>query len=83
MAMTMTMTWTGNNSVQKTIRNAHEGPVFSLLVLKDGRIVSGGGKDGQLLLWDPTYRRTGYVAEVVRVDHIIILSFNNPIRKKN
>ena len=32
--------------------------------MKDGRIVSGGGKDGQLLLWDPSYRRTGYVAEV-------------------
>lgn len=54
----------GSTSVLKILRNAHEGPVFALLVLKDGRIVSGGGKDGQLILWDPSYRRTGYVAEV-------------------
>ncbi len=50
--------------MQKALRGAHEGAVFSLLALKDGRIVSGGGKDGQLVLWDPSYRRTGYVAEV-------------------
>jgi len=54
----------GSNTVQKSLRSAHEGPVFSLLALKDGRVVSGGGKDGQLLLWDPSYRRTGYIAEV-------------------
>ena len=56
----------GSNIVQKTLRNAHEGPIFCLLTLKDGRIVSGGGKDGQLVLWDfPSYRRTGYVTEVI------------------
>lgn len=57
----------GSTVVLKTLRNAHEGPVFALLVLKDGRIVSGGGKDGQLVLWDPSYRRTGYVAEIPEV----------------
>ncbi|XP_046460220.1 echinoderm microtubule-associated protein-like 2 isoform X2 [Daphnia pulex] len=55
----------GSNIVQKTLRNAHEGPIFCLLTLKDGRIVSGGGKDGQLVLWDfPSYRRTGYITEI-------------------
>uniref|UniRef100_A0A0P5J1V7 Echinoderm microtubule-associated protein 1 n=1 Tax=Daphnia magna TaxID=35525 RepID=A0A0P5J1V7_9CRUS len=55
----------GSNVIQKTIRNAHEGPVFCLLTLKDGRLVSGGGKDGQLVLWDlPSYRRTGYITEI-------------------
>lgn len=52
------------------IRNAHAGPVFSLLTLKDGRIVSGGGKDGQILMWDfPSYRRMGYVAEVYHLNY--------------
>ncbi|KAK2708115.1 hypothetical protein QYM36_015714 [Artemia franciscana] len=54
----------GTNTILKSIKNAHEGAVFSLLVLKDGHVVSGGGKDGQLTLWDPSYRRTGYTAEV-------------------
>jgi len=57
----------GSTSILKILRNAHQGPVFALLVLKDGRIVSGGGKDGQLILWDPSYRRTGYVAEIAEI----------------
>lgn len=32
----------GSNSIYKTIRNAHKGPVFSLLALREGGILSGG-----------------------------------------
>lgn len=67
--------------IQKTIRNAHEGPVFCLLTLKDGRLVSGGGKDGQLVLWDlPSYRRTGYITEVILAMFSSILYRPDPFR---
>lgn len=36
---------------------AHEGGVFSLCVLKDGTLVSGGGKDRKVVLWGYDYRK--------------------------
>lgn len=36
---------------------AHEGGIFSLCVLKDGTLVSGGGKDRKVLLWGYDYRK--------------------------
>ena len=43
----------------KLVRNVHEGAIFSLCVLKDGNIVSGGGKDSKLILLDPELQLTG------------------------
>lgn len=37
----------------------HEGAIFSLCALKDGSIVSGGGKDGRLVFLDPELEPTG------------------------
>lgn len=39
----------------KLIRGIHESTVFSICVLKDGMIITGGGKDGKLVLLDPGF----------------------------
>ncbi|KAL0280684.1 UNVERIFIED_CONTAM: hypothetical protein PYX00_001910 [Menopon gallinae] len=49
----------GTNTILKQIRNVHEGAIFSLCALKDGSIVSGGGKDGRLVFLDPELELTG------------------------
>uniref|UniRef100_A0A8C1TC02 EMAP like 2 n=1 Tax=Cyprinus carpio TaxID=7962 RepID=A0A8C1TC02_CYPCA len=41
----------------QVVSGAHEGGIFSLCVLKDGTLVSGGGKDRRVLLWDHDYRK--------------------------
>jgi microtubule-associated protein-like 1/2 len=58
----------GYNAVTKAIRKVHDGPIFSICVLKDGSIVTGGGKDRKLVLFDATYRRNGAEAEVKRTN---------------
>ncbi|KAJ8414584.1 hypothetical protein AAFF_G00037860 [Aldrovandia affinis] len=47
----------GGNRISQVVAKAHEGGIFSLCVLKDGTLVSGGGKDRQVLLWDHDYRK--------------------------
>lgn len=42
----------GTNTIQKLVRGVHAGPVFSVACLKDGSIVSGGGKDGRVVMFD-------------------------------
>lgn len=49
----------------KMVRGAHEGPVFSILVQKDGTIITGG-KDGNIVEWDRDLERTGNVIQVSR-----------------
>jgi len=49
----------GTNTIQKIVKNVHEGPIFSLCVLKDGSVVSGGGKDGRLVLLNQQLQPTG------------------------
>lgn len=39
------------------VSGAHEGGIFSVCVLKDGTVVSGGGKDRKVVLWDHSYRK--------------------------
>ena len=46
---------------------AHEGGIFSLCVLKDGTMVSGGGKDRKVALWDHEYRKQSEM-EVMELD---------------
>ncbi|KAG0700301.1 Echinoderm microtubule-associated protein-like 1 [Chionoecetes opilio] len=53
----------GGNTVYKMVRGAHEGPVFSILVQKDGGIITGG-KDGNIVEWDSDLQRTGNVMQV-------------------
>ncbi|XP_071540935.1 echinoderm microtubule-associated protein-like 2 isoform X3 [Panulirus ornatus] len=53
----------GGNTVYKMVRAAHDGPVFSILVQKDGTIITGG-KDGKIVEWDRDLERTGNVIEI-------------------
>nr|XP_055052698.1 echinoderm microtubule-associated protein-like 2 isoform X1 [Misgurnus anguillicaudatus] len=47
----------GGAKISQVVSGAHEGGIFSLCVLKDGTLVSGGGKDRKVLLWDHDYRK--------------------------
>ncbi|XP_051966138.1 echinoderm microtubule-associated protein-like 2 isoform X1 [Xyrauchen texanus] len=47
----------GGNRISQVVSGAHEGGIFSLCLLKDGTLVSGGGKDRKVLLWDHDYRK--------------------------
>ncbi|KAM9317692.1 echinoderm microtubule-associated protein-like 2 isoform 2-T2 [Pholidichthys leucotaenia] len=47
----------GGNRISQVVSGAHEGGIFSICVLKDGTMVSGGGKDRRVVLWDHDYRK--------------------------
>ncbi|XP_074659724.1 echinoderm microtubule-associated protein-like 2 [Tubulanus polymorphus] len=54
----------GTNKIQHAILSAHEGGIFSLCVLKNGTLLSGGGKDRKIIQWDTNYQRLGPETEV-------------------
>nr|XP_033326747.1 echinoderm microtubule-associated protein-like 2 isoform X8 [Megalopta genalis] len=54
----------GMNTISKLVRNIHEGSIFSICVLKDGFIVTGGGKDGKILYFDESLNLTGEEAQI-------------------
>ncbi|XP_076297252.1 echinoderm microtubule-associated protein-like 2 isoform X7 [Lasioglossum baleicum] len=54
----------GTNTISKLVRNIHEGSIFSICVLKDGFIVTGGGKDGKILYFDESLNLTGDEAQI-------------------
>ena len=54
----------GFNAVTKALRKVHDGPIFAICVLKDGSIVTGGGKDRRLVLFDASYRKAGSEAQL-------------------
>ena len=58
----------GYNAVTKVMRNIHDGPIFSVCVLKDGSIITGGGKDSRLVKFDTMYRKVGVEAQLP--DHL-------------
>ncbi|KAM8853183.1 echinoderm microtubule-associated protein-like 2 isoform 1-T1 [Synchiropus picturatus] len=47
----------GSNRISQVVSGAHEGGIFSVCVLKDGTLVSGGGKDRKVVLWDHDFRK--------------------------
>uniref|UniRef100_A0A3Q1HL04 HELP domain-containing protein n=1 Tax=Anabas testudineus TaxID=64144 RepID=A0A3Q1HL04_ANATE len=47
----------GGNRISQVVSGAHEGGIFSICVLKDGTMVSGGGKDRKVVLWDHGYAK--------------------------
>lgn len=49
----------GTNTVAKLVKNVHEGAIFSICVLKDGNVISGGGKDGRIVQLDSNLAKTG------------------------
>lgn len=52
-------TFLGTNTIVKIVKAVHEGAIFSLCVLKDGSVVSGGGKDARLVLLNSDLESTG------------------------
>ncbi|XP_028968652.1 echinoderm microtubule-associated protein-like 2 [Galendromus occidentalis] len=59
------MVWSrGSNKASRVIENAHEGPVFSICTMKDGTVISGGGKDRLLAEWSSDLEPTGRTLEL-------------------
>ncbi|XP_071640351.1 echinoderm microtubule-associated protein-like 2 isoform X7 [Temnothorax longispinosus] len=57
--------WTrGTNTISRLVRNLHEGSIFSICVLKNGNIITGGGKDGKILYFDASLNLTGEEAQI-------------------
>ncbi|KAG5448106.1 Echinoderm microtubule-associated protein-like 1 [Clonorchis sinensis] len=54
----------GSNHISQICHNAHDGGIFSLCVTKDGRLVSGGGKDRRLVFFDVALNPTDEVKEL-------------------
>lgn len=54
----------GYNAVTKVMRKIHDGPIFSICVLKDGSIITGGGKDSRIVKFDTMYRKVGVEAQL-------------------
>ncbi|OON21908.1 WD domain, G-beta repeat protein, partial [Opisthorchis viverrini] len=54
----------GSNQISQICHNAHDGGIFSLCVTKDGRLVSGGGKDRRLVFFDVALNPTDEVKEL-------------------
>ncbi|XP_041121888.1 echinoderm microtubule-associated protein-like 1 isoform X3 [Polyodon spathula] len=47
----------GTNRISCAIQGAHEGGIFALCMLRNGTLVSGGGKDRKLVSWDGNYQK--------------------------
>uniref|UniRef100_A0A4W3JWA5 EMAP like 1 n=1 Tax=Callorhinchus milii TaxID=7868 RepID=A0A4W3JWA5_CALMI len=47
----------GTNRISYAIQGAHEGGIFALCMLRDGTLVSGGGKDRKLISWDRNFQK--------------------------
>ncbi|XP_055372451.1 echinoderm microtubule-associated protein-like 2 isoform X2 [Condylostylus longicornis] len=47
----------GTNTISRFFKKVHEGPIFSLCALKDGGLISGGGKDSRIIIFDEDMNR--------------------------
>ncbi|KAJ7345175.1 hypothetical protein JRQ81_001125 [Phrynocephalus forsythii] len=47
----------GTNRISSVVQGAHEGGIFALCMLRDGTLVSGGGKDRKLISWNGNYQK--------------------------
>ncbi|KAF5910455.1 hypothetical protein HPG69_018229 [Diceros bicornis minor] len=47
----------GGNRITQAVLGAHDGGVFGLCVLRDGTLVSGGGRDRRVVLWGSDYSK--------------------------
>lgn len=48
---------TGGNRITQAVLSAHDGGVFGLCALRDGTLVSGGGRDRRVVLWGSDYSK--------------------------
>ena len=46
------------------VSDVHESAIFSLTVLNDGRVLSGGGRDGLVIELSPDLEKTGNQLQV-------------------
>jgi microtubule-associated protein-like 1/2 len=61
----------GTNRSTRTVHNAHDSGVFTICAMKDGTIVTGGGKDRRIVEWDSNLNKTGREAKV-RIINILL-----------
>ncbi|XKL65549.1 hypothetical protein PGB90_008969 [Kerria lacca] len=54
----------GKNTILRVVKNIHEGSIFSICVLKDGSVITGGGKDGRIVQFDSNLQPTGFDAQI-------------------
>ncbi|XP_061168801.1 echinoderm microtubule-associated protein-like 1 [Saccostrea echinata] len=54
----------GGNTISQAIEGVHEGGIFSVCVMKDGTVLSGGGKDRKIIQYDSSYTKTGVETEL-------------------
>uniref|UniRef100_G1L282 EMAP like 2 n=1 Tax=Ailuropoda melanoleuca TaxID=9646 RepID=G1L282_AILME len=58
----------GGNRITQAVLGAHDGGVFGLCALRDGTLVSGGGRDRRVVLWGSDYSKLqeveGHVEEL-------------------
>ncbi|XP_045701080.1 echinoderm microtubule-associated protein-like 2 isoform X1 [Phyllostomus hastatus] len=47
----------GGNRITHVVAGAHDGGVFGLCALRDGTLVSGGGRDRRVVLWGSDYSK--------------------------
>lgn len=47
----------GGNRITQAVQGAHDGGVFALCALRDGTLVSGGGRDRRVVLWGSDYSK--------------------------
>ncbi|KAM4723950.1 echinoderm microtubule-associated protein-like 1 isoform 2-T2 [Anableps anableps] len=60
----------GTNRISRVIQGAHEGSIFTVCMLRNGTLVSGG-KDRRLISWDSSYQQ---------IQTVEVLEFFGPIR---
>ncbi|XP_018322367.1 echinoderm microtubule-associated protein-like 2 isoform X3 [Agrilus planipennis] len=54
----------GTNTIVRIVKNVHEGSVFSICVLRDGGLITGGGRDARLVFFDPDLNKNGDVCQI-------------------
>lgn len=47
----------GGNRITQALLGVHDGGVFGLCALRDGTLVSGGGRDRRVILWGSDYSK--------------------------
>ncbi|XP_043929530.1 echinoderm microtubule-associated protein-like 1 [Protopterus annectens] len=47
----------GTSRITYAVQAAHEGGIFALCILRDGTLVSGGGKDRKLISWNGNFQK--------------------------
>ncbi|KAK3752556.1 hypothetical protein QZH41_013411, partial [Actinostola sp. cb2023] len=70
-----------DNQISNSVKNAHDGSVYSLLVLSSGVLLSAGGRDGVVRAWDRRLQPMGvqlkFPANVTGIRTLVVDALNN------